>query len=571
MEAFADEGINELACMCSAQSAKTLTILCLLAWAIVNDPGPILWVTSDVQEARKFAKSRLIPLLERCPPVAAKFPQGRGSKNTLEIYFPGAPLIITGAKSPASLQSTPFRYIFLDEVRSYPPGALEMVEKRTRSYPHNYKKVIISTPDAEGDALHKAFLKGDQRHFHAVLPCGHAQELVWGEKEEKGGLKWETSNTTKPDGKWDHDKLRPTVHYECKEPDCPCQLRDTLTARKQLSSHGHWVKENPLAPSNCASFMWNALLPWWTSWGDQLVERITALEKLDWGNHEGYKSFINETCGLPWTDHLRYLKADKFLKAREGYLPHRGAKERFDYDPTLAWPYERRRFATIDVQAKGGRHYYLVIRAWGSGGVTRQLYNDIFWGNEGYQQLMATCDKWNVPLQNRAFDVGTFQTELFAQIMAAGSLPDGNYAMKALWGDKDRREAFIVDGVRHLFTTVPTDPALGTRQQGRQVPILVWRWAKQAVQEKLAFFMGGGGDTDWCILKNADMDYRKQVTAWDRREFHNARGELRSEFYKPEQRPDHYYSCELMQLVCASATGLLSAPREDLPLFDQQK
>ncbi|MFZ4695702.1 MAG: phage terminase large subunit family protein, partial [Verrucomicrobiia bacterium] len=52
MEAFADESVNELSCMCSAQSAKTLTMLCLLAWAIAEDPGPILWVTSSVQEAR---------------------------------------------------------------------------------------------------------------------------------------------------------------------------------------------------------------------------------------------------------------------------------------------------------------------------------------------------------------------------------------------------------------------------------------------------------------------------------------------------------------------------------------
>ena len=54
MEAFADEGINEIAAMCSAQSAKTLTILCCLLWAICEDPGPILWVTADRQEAVKF-------------------------------------------------------------------------------------------------------------------------------------------------------------------------------------------------------------------------------------------------------------------------------------------------------------------------------------------------------------------------------------------------------------------------------------------------------------------------------------------------------------------------------------
>lgn len=196
MEAFADESVNEISCMCSAQSAKTLTILCLLAWAIAEDPGPILWVTSSMQEARKLAKSRLLPMLERCGPVSAKFPKERGQKNTLEIYFPGAPLIIAGSESEASLQSTPFRYIFLDEARSYPPGAIEMVSKRTRSYTYNYKRVFISTPDMEKDAVHQAFLNGDQRHYEVKCPaheCGHFQELEWKNSGEKGGMKWETT------------------------------------------------------------------------------------------------------------------------------------------------------------------------------------------------------------------------------------------------------------------------------------------------------------------------------------------------------------------------------------------
>ena len=230
-EAFADEGINEISAMCSAQSAKTLTILCCLLWAICEDPGPILWVTADRQEAVKLVKGRLIPMMERCAPVWARVPKERGKRNTLEIYFPGAPLIITGAKSPASLQSTPFRYILLDEVRSYPPGALEMVEKRTRAYPHNYKKIIISTPDAENDALHAAFIKGDQRHFHAELPCGHLQELEWKDKNEKGGLKWDSIKDA--NGVRDLEAIRRTVRYECAE--CGAVTPGLLTHRSKAS------------------------------------------------------------------------------------------------------------------------------------------------------------------------------------------------------------------------------------------------------------------------------------------------------------------------------------------------
>ena len=82
------------------------------------------------------------------------------------------------------------------------------------------------------------------------------------------------------------------------------------------------------------------------------------------------------------------------------------------------------------------------------------------------------------------------------------------------------------------------------------------------------FFLHGYGETDWRILPAADQDYRKQVTAWDRREFTDARGARRTAWWCPQGRPDHYDSCELMQIACASARGLLSAPREVGPLFE---
>ena len=51
-------------------------------------------------------------------------------------------------------------------------------------------------------------------------------------------------------------------------------------------------------------------------------------------------------------------------------------------------------------------------------------------------------------------------------------------------------------------------------------------------------------------------------------EFTDARGARRTEWWCPQGRPDHYYSCELMQIACASARGLLSVPREVGPLFE---
>jgi phage terminase large subunit GpA-like protein len=607
MEAFADESVNEIAAMCSAQSAKTLTILCLMAWAIAEDPGPILWVTSSLQEARKFAKMRLIPLLEKCGPVAARFPRERNRKTTLEIYFPGAPLIITGSESEASLQSTPFRYIFLDETRSYPPGAVEMVSKRTRSYTHNYKRVFISTPDMEGDAVHRAFLSGDQRHYEVKCQnseCGHFQELQWHEKDEKGGLKWDTTaedvvtvagatiagrivddtgpelvirvdnveqkipmteieaitRATKLDGKYDFDRLKATVRYECEA--CGHRVLNNDNDRKPLTrdGNGRWVVKNPSAPSNTRSFFWNALLPWWTNWADQVVEFLTAMEALkNWNDFAPLKDHINETRGQPWTDKLRYASDEKFIHLRAR-----------DYDPRAVWEEEKRRFGTIDVQARGGRHFWLCIRAWALAAKSRKLFYGRIWSIE---EVRALLKEWNVEPQNVGIDAGTFTSEVYKYCVESG------YRWKPMKGD-DKPFFRVTDRMMHvqrhrMFTISQADPAIGTRHQGTVRPLNQYIWSKPSALDRLALFQYGLAG-DWQIYSGmvdgarvgppVSEEYAMQVTAYDRRQRTDPRGVIRTEWH--QKREDHATSCELMQIICADATDLLSAP--DLPLFQEK-
>lgn len=603
MEAFADEAVNEISAKCSAQSAKTLTILCLLAWATAEDPGPILWVTSSLQEAKKFAKSRLMPLLERCAPVAKKMPTERGRKNTLEIYFPGAPLIITGSESEASLQSTPFRYIFLDEARSYPPGALEMVSKRTRSYTYNYKKVTISTPDMEGDAVDRAFMNGDQRHYEVKCPeCAEFQELQWKDRDDRGGLKWDTdafdkvtlasgetvegtigeqengaivltsegdvdrtieaeeivtiTRATKPGGQYNFDRLKETVRYECEH--CGHVIHDTPAERKVLSAvgNGRWVRRNLNAPSNTVSFTWNALLPWWTSWRDQVVEFLAAKAAMKWNDFNPLKDHINETRGESWTDRLRYAGDEKFI--------HLCARV---YDPREPWSDEVRRFGTIDVQAEGGRHFWLLIRAWGLAAASRLLLWHKCWSIE---EVKALLEEWRVDPLNVGIDSATFTGEVYKYVVESG------YRWKAMKGD-DRPAFRVSDGNGHqrmmIYSISQADPAIGTSMQGRVRPLQLYIWSKPAALDRLALFQNRMSG-DWTIpkrdlersLPGYSDEYALQVSAYERRERVNPRGVVLKEWHQ-KRRQDHATSCEMEQIVCASATDLLSAP--DLPLFAQ--
>jgi len=545
MEAFADESVNEISIMCSAQSAKTLTILVLLAWAIAEDPGPILWVAASKVEAKKLAKGRVLQLLEKCAPVASKLPRERDRKTTLEIYFPGAPLVITGAESEASLQSTPFRYLILDEARSYPPGALEMVSKRTRSYTHNYKKVMISTPDLENDAVHRAYLAGHQAHYEVKCPaCGHFQELRWKEPGQRGGLKWDTNEVTKPEGRWNYEEMEKTIRYECEA--CGHAIRDVESDRKWLTQEGNgrWVAKNPNAPTNIRSFHWNALLPWWAAWKNQVRELLAATAALKWNDWHPLKDWVNETCGEPWTDRRRYQNDEKFIAKREA-----------EYDVTAPWLEEKRRFCTVDVQGKGGRHYYVVVRAWGLGGASRKLWHEKVWHLDEVKRIISD---WKVPDENVAIDAGHFTSEVYGYVVASG------YRWKALKGDD--KPFFTVNGLRTMYTVSDADPAIGTSLQGRVRPIKLYVWSKPSALDRLTLFQQGDAG-DWRIDPSTDSDYRAQVTAYELRERVDSRGVVRTEWH--QKRPDdHYGSCELMQIVCAAATDLLSAPRED-DLFSQ--
>jgi hypothetical protein len=542
--------------MCSAQSAKTLTILVLLAWVIAEDPGPILWVTANGKEATKFARSRVMPFFERVKPVADKFPPGRGNKNLLEIYFPGAPFVITGAESKGALQQTPYRYLFLDEVRSYPAGALEMAYKRTRSFSHNYKVVTISTPDEEQDPMHRAYLDGDQNVWHVrCMACGVEQPFEFGDSEAKGGMKFDTSLKLES-GDYDHFRIAETISFNCEA--CGHEHRDTPEVRKRLCSKagGRWVKMNPGAPKTHRSFHYSALLPHWNPWARDVEEWLKANRALVLGDPMPLKSWVNETAGRPWTSEMQFKTVDRYIYRRKA-----------DYDVSAPWEDESRRFMTVDVQGQGGRHYYAVVRAWATGARSRLLLREKVWTIE---ELRRIEKEYQVKAGDVAVDIANWTAELVQNLIVP-------FGWRGLRGDE--KEFFVSSGpggesIKRIWDTTLLDPAIGTKLQGRVQPIKQFLWSKPRVMEILNLLMHGQSG-DWRIFKEVGEEYCKQVTAWSLRPKVLPRNNVTVyEWWKPEKRWDHYASCEHMQVACAaivsdgSPVPILGA-RGELPLFQR--
>ena len=545
MEDFADPEVNEITVICSAQSGKTLTLLAVVPWTLTQNPGPILWVTAKLNEAKKLSKGRLIPLLEKTAPTAEIMPTNRMFKTTLEIYFPGAPLIITGSESPASLQSTPFRYLILDEARSYPKGALDMVSQRTESYTHIYKKVIITTPADEGDAVHRSFLGGHQARWEVECPvCSNCHDMGWGDRSTVGGLKWDKNEETYDGDKGGYraDALAETIRYHCWNPECDHVWRDTVPERKWISTRGKWVANNPNAPSNRKSYTWNALVPWWRGWKKQVFQFLDAKKALEWSEHEPLKSHINETRGEVWTDQLRYGDDDKYLADRV-----------VDYDPLVPWDKEVRRFMSVDVQGAGGRHFWYVIRAWGAGAKSRLLaYGKAY----SWEELQSKGEEWAVDPDCVVIDSGQWAPEVYQKVI------DSGYRWKALKGDD--KDGYKIRGKTWLFTKSMVDPTLGRKKNLNIRDIELYVWAKYGVIARMyAFLHGAMGE--WEIFPGTAQDYNLQVTTWDRRARLGRNGHESLEWYQ-RRKEDHLADCEQMQIVAAAATGLLHMP-EDLELW----
>jgi len=537
MEAYADPSVNRLTIQCSAQSAKTLTVLVLVCWTICENPGNLLWVTRNDEEAKKIAKMRLWPMLESCAPVARKLPTAKTAKLTKEIYLPGSYIAVAGATNKGALQSTPFRYVFGDESRSWPKGALEMVTKRVRSFGHRYKFVLLSTPDAEDDTMDRAYQSGTQEIWKSSCRnCQESFDLNW------DNLKFDEKKDE--DLNWLYDEIETSIRIEC--PACGEKYFDTPLDRKYLSSNGEWVVTNPTAPKNEVSLHWCGLLPYWANLKDQVIEFLKAKDALSLGETAPLKDHINETRGLPWSTDFAHKDTGEKLENLT-----------LDYDPILdAVPWESedpdgkdkswRRFMGVDVQAKGGMHFYYEVRACGPNGQSRLLD----YGRDllSFHDVADKAEEWKVPANNVVMDCAYGTAQVYGASRDHGFTPFRGV----------KRESFnIGGGVKSIFQWTLVDPEIGTAGQGKNL-IRVLQIAKPAVLTMLDLHLHGEAG-EWRMFQGTARWYQTGLTAYERRKKVNkSTGVAQWEWFdRTRGANDHSADCACAILAACKATDLL--------------
>ena len=300
-----DNPIQRVVMMFAAQTGKTELGNNWIGYIVHMAPSSLLAVQPTVEMAKRLSKQRLSGMFADTPVLSNLIEpaRSRDSGNTLfSKEFPGGMLLLTGANSATGLRSTPCRYIFCDEVDSFPSDVdgegdpVELACKRATTYAR--KKILLtSTPTVRDfSRIEKEFLRSDQRYYHIPCPsCGEYDHWKW------------------PQLKWEKDQPE-TAMYECER----CKERIPETYKSTLLRKGEW-RSTATGDGKIAGFHLNGLYSplGWFSWAEMAEEWLRCK-----GDAPALKTFVNTRLSETWQeDYVSAVSAQGLMERIEPYKP----------------------------------------------------------------------------------------------------------------------------------------------------------------------------------------------------------------------------------------------------------
>lgn len=310
MDAFTDSRVSHLTMVASSQVGKSEIELNIIGYIIDQDPGSILYIQPNLDDAKKFSKLRIAPMLRDSPRLRGKVSEikSRDAGNTtLQKSFPGGMLTIVGSNSPSALASTPARYIIGDERDRWALSAgtegdpWKLAEARTTTF-YNAKKVDVSTPtDKETSPIAKSFFDGTQEKWCRKCPhCGEWHDIVFDDIK----FDFEVVKAGKK-----KDYIVKSVAWCC--PSCGC-----LSSEEEVRNQpARWIADNPAAiAKGHRSFWLNAFSSPWTPWSKIVYAFLEAKN-----DPQKLKVVYNTQLGQLWEDRGDLEDEDTYLGRREDY------------------------------------------------------------------------------------------------------------------------------------------------------------------------------------------------------------------------------------------------------------
>jgi phage terminase large subunit GpA-like protein len=264
----------------SAQIGKTVIANLFLGGSMAMDPCDFLIVHPTDDNAGRWSKLKLSPMLKGTPALRGLFPEkSRDGSNSvlLKEHRDGlGAILISGANSPSSLSQVTMRRQVQDDLSKWEMNAAGDPESQadSRSRAHEFAKILkASTPLVlPGCRITKSFEAGSQEHPY--VPCPHCDEMQV--------LEWDNMQ-----GGLDPDKPE-EAHFSC----VACGASIEEHHRRQMLKGLEWRAHNPSAKREHRSFwIWSAYSYL------QSFERIAREWLKAKGDVQAEKTFLNDTAG----------------------------------------------------------------------------------------------------------------------------------------------------------------------------------------------------------------------------------------------------------------------------------
>ncbi len=311
MQAFTDPAVRHITVVASSQVGKSELELNIIGYIIDQDPGSILYVQPTLDDAKKFSRQRVSPMIRDTPPLRRKVADVKsrdGGNTILQKQFPGGLISIVGSQAASGLASLPARYVIGDERDRWAVSAgtegdpWRLAVARTTTY-YNAKLVDVSTPTIKGaSAIEKTYTAGTMEHWCYQCPdCGEWSELRFGD------VKFEYREV-QTGRKIDYDVT--SVAWAC--PECGA----IQTEERMRAQPAKWVAENPdaLAISGHRSFKISAFASPWVPWSSIVYKFLTSKN-----DPHDLQVFYNTVIGEWWEQRGDVLDSEEALDRREDY------------------------------------------------------------------------------------------------------------------------------------------------------------------------------------------------------------------------------------------------------------
>lgn len=295
----------------ASQVGKSELELNIIGYIIDQDPGSVLYVHPTLDDAKKFSRLRVAPMIRDSKRLKSKVSdvKAKDAGNTIfQKSFPGGMLTITGSNSPSALASTPARYIIGDERDRWAVSAgtegdpWSLAEARQATF-YNSKAVEVSTPTIKGASnIESSYHLGTQERWCHLCPeCGKYGEILFDRIQFKHtSEKINNKKVYRIDG---------PISWIC--PNCGV-LSTEEVMRKQPAK---WIAANPEAyKQGIRSFWLNAFSSPWTPWEKIILKFLQTKE-----DPEKLKVVFNTLLGELWEDRGDLADEDTLLARREDY------------------------------------------------------------------------------------------------------------------------------------------------------------------------------------------------------------------------------------------------------------